>query len=365
MSILITGGSGFIGSTLVDKLLKTHNQYNIIVIDNLSTGNIMYLQIDHPKLIFIYDNISNKNLIDTIFKEYKIDYVVHLAAMSKVKPSLGDVTISTFCVEQNILGTSYILENCVKYNVKKFIFGASSTYYGNKNIPFTESDRFQISSPYATTKYMGEELVNTYNKIYGLPTICLRFFMVYGPREPDTGSYAIVTGIFTKQKNEGKSLTIEGTGEQSRDFIHVEDICDGIIKSLYSELSGEVINLGSGEKTSIKSLANMISKNQVHLPERKHDLKATLCNCSKAYQKLNFKIKHEFKVSMEKIIEQKLKGNNYFAKIWKTKNTEVLISKLSNKNFKYLTKEEKNIVIANLFKNNLDFRKIIILFNKY
>ena len=187
MSILITGGSGFIGSTLVDKLLKTHNQYNIIVIDNLSTGNIMYLQIDHPKLIFIYDNISNKNLIDTIFKEYKIDYVVHLAAMSKVKPSLGDVTISTFCVEQNILGTSYILENCVKYNVKKFIFGASSTYYGNKNIPFTESDRFQISSPYATTKYMGEELVNTYNKIYGLPTICLRFFMVYGPREPDTG----------------------------------------------------------------------------------------------------------------------------------------------------------------------------------
>merc|ERR1719409_605008 len=179
--------------------------------------------------------------------------VFHLGAASKVLPSLKDPGMGTFNVERNAVGTSRVLQiaNETKM-VRKVMYAASSTYYGNQPVPFSETDDFMPTSPYAAAKYMGELTMQTNDNLYNIPTLSLRFFMVYGPRNPSEGAYAIVTGKFLGRLKRGEPLLIEGTGENFRDFVHVDDIARALILGYQSEIRGTAINVGTGMTHSVK-----------------------------------------------------------------------------------------------------------------
>mmetsp|Transcript_105399 Transcript_105399/g.183319 ORF Transcript_105399/g.183319 Transcript_105399/m.183319 type:complete len:444 (+) Transcript_105399:136-1467(+) len=313
--VLVTGASGFIGSHLTAMLLDLG--YKVRAFDNLETGNILYLDLRHPNLEFQYGDILELSAMRKAMEG--VTGVFHLAAASKVLPSLKDPHMATFNVEKNALGTGRVLEvvNETKA-VRKVVYAASSTYYGNQPIPFAETDPFMPTSPYAASKYMGELQMQTNDGLYGLPTLSLRFFMVYGPRNPAEGAYAIVTGKFLKRAQEGKPLLIEGTGENFRDFVHVKDIARACILGLQSPVHGLTINVGSGEAYSVKQVANLVSSNQEHVAARKNDLKGTLANTCQARKLLNFKTNYDFETVMREMIADANAGrSDYFAPIWK------------------------------------------------
>ena len=231
-----------------------------------------------------------------------VDYVYHLAAMSKVKPSLSDPAVGSFCAEVNVMGTANVLEAAQAAGVKKLVYAASSTYYGNASPPHKEDMLWVASSPYAATKYAAELLATTYNHVYGLSTLNTRFFMVYGPRQPSTGAYAIVTGVFTQQQLDGQELTLEGDGSHYRDFVHVHDIARGLIVGMQSNISGESINLGNGDSLTVQELADMISPNQTRIAERPYDLVGTLADTCKAKKLLGWEAKLNMREEMPKLL---------------------------------------------------------------
>lgn len=312
--VLVTGASGFIGSHLTHMLLELG--YKVRAFDNLETGNILYLDLRHPNLEFQYGDILELPAMRKAMEG--VTGVFHLAAASKVLPSLKDPHMATFNVEKNALGTGRVLEvvNETKA-VRKVVYAASSTYYGNQPIPFAETDPFMPTSPYAASKYMGELQMQTNDGLYNLPTLSLRFFMVYGPRNPAEGAYAIVTGKFLKRAQEGKPLLIEGTGENFRDFVHVKDIARACILGLQSPVHGITINVGSGEAYSVKQVADLVSSNQEHVAARKNDLKGTLANTCQARKLLNFKTNFDFEIVMREMIADARQGrSDYFASMW-------------------------------------------------
>lgn len=291
-TVLVTGGAGFIGSTLVAELLK--RDYRVRVLDNLETGYIQYLDISNELLEFIYGDVED---MDTVLRAmHGVSVVFHIAAASKVAPSLKNPTMATFNVKANVVGTAHVLEAAVTAGtVKRFIYAASSTYYGNQAVPFVESAPFVSSSPYAASKYMGELLSLMYDDLYGMPVINLRIFMAYGPRQPRTGGYAVVTGRFMEQLINNAPLTIEGTGENFRDFVHVNDVVAGMLLAMRSDEHGVSVNIGSGITHSVKQVADMISSNQIHLPPRAHDLQGTLADISRAKAILGYEPGHNFR----------------------------------------------------------------------
>ncbi|KAJ3070915.1 hypothetical protein HDU99_002551, partial [Rhizoclosmatium hyalinum] len=207
--------------------------------------------------------------------------------------------------------------------IKKVIYAASSTYYGRNALPNTETDAPDFLTPYAASKYEGEIQMRTFNDLFGVPTVSLRFFMVYGPRQPSTGAYAIVTGVFAKQAGLGEPLTIEGKGDHSRDFIHVKDITEGLIIAQQSSVTGEVINLGTGIDYSVKQVADLVSPKQVHVAERKNDLKATLADTCKMKKVLGYQPNKDFISEMSQVAKETMAGS-IFAQSWVDK--EVTIS---------------------------------------
>lgn len=298
---LVTGGAGFIGSNLVASLVDLG--YSVRVLDDLSTGDAGYVNVSHDRIELRVGDIRRK--VDCKEAMVGVDYVFHLAAMSKVKPSLADPAVGTFCAEVNVLGTANVLEAAKAAGVKKLVYAASSTYYGNAAPPHDEDMLWVPSSPYAATKYAAELLTTTYNNVYGLPTLNTRFFMVYGPRQPSTGAYAIVTGVFSKQQLDGQELTIEGDGSHYRDFVHVFDIVRGLIVGMQSSVSGESINLGTGTALSVQELADMISSRQKRVPERPFDLVGTLANTCKAKRLLGWESKLNMREEMPKLLHNK------------------------------------------------------------
>lgn len=286
--VLVTGGAGFIGSNLVGLLLSLG--YRVRIMDNLSTGNATYVDITLPGLEWFWGDITVEE--DCAQAMRGVTGVFHLAAMSKVAPSLGNPAWVRFCEEQNARGTENILRAALnaKATVRKLVYAASSTVYGDAPVPQSETTPVSPGSPYAVSKYQGEMLVQMYDDLYQLPTLRLRFFMVYGPRQPSAGAYAIVTGIFAKQAAEGKLLTIEGSGEHTRDFIHALDIARGLILGLQLSVHGTVINLGTGTEISVNQVAEMIAPGQPrdHKPARLHDLAATRADTRRAITLLHF-----------------------------------------------------------------------------
>jgi UDP-glucose 4-epimerase len=272
MKALVTGGAGFIGSNLVDKLIEIGHE--VVVIDNESA-------VCNEK--FYWNSKTNNYKLDICNYELTrplydgVDCVFHLAAESRLQPAILNPIEA---VTKNAVGTCTILQCAREAGVKKVIYSSTSSAYGLNKYPNYETDPNDCLNPYSVSKVAGEELCKMYTNLYGLNTIIFRYFNVYGKRSPTTGQYAPVIGIFLRQKNDNEPLTIVGDGEQSRDFVHVQDVVNAnIIASLEDikvEYYGQVYNIGSGENISILEIAKIISDNYVHIPSRDGEAKTTL-----------------------------------------------------------------------------------------
>lgn len=258
---IVTGGAGFIGSNLVDELIKKGDE--VIIIDNLSTGKKENI---NQKAEFHEVDMRDLEKIKPLFKG--VDYVFHLAAAARVQPSIQDpITYNDI----NLNGTLNILVAAKDAGVKKVIYSASSSAYGDQKImPLREDMPVHTLSPYGLQKYMGELYCRLFSDIYGLPTVSLRYFNVYGNRQLLEGAYCLVMGIFVHQRLAGEPMTIVGDGEQRRDFTSVVDTVRANILAAESDKvgKGEVINIGRGKNYSVNELAKMIGGPTVNMPPR-------------------------------------------------------------------------------------------------
>jgi len=309
MKSIVTGGAGFIGSHLVDKLLSLNHQ--VIVLDNFSTGkksNLLNLQKKKVKIIKI--DISQNKKLDRYFKG--VDYVFHLAGLADIVPSIEN---PDKYFKSNVIGTFNVMQAAKKAKVKKFIYAASASCYGIPDkFPTNENEQIKPMYPYAFTKWQAEELIMHWVKVYNFPAISLRFFNCYGPRSRTSGAYGAVFGVFLAQKLANKPLTIVGNGKQTRDFVHVKDVVDAIIKSLTNKNArGQIINIGSGKPIKIRKVIEKIRKiSKGGFPQygefklRKFEIPKLYPNIQKAKDKINWKPK----ISFDKGIKSTIKFYN-------------------------------------------------------
>ncbi|MCA9363522.1 NAD-dependent epimerase/dehydratase family protein [Candidatus Kaiserbacteria bacterium] len=278
---LVTGGAGFIGTNLVEKLIADGNE--VIVVDDLSAGDHR----DRLPATVQFHKLSICNTVELTKLCTGVDVVVHLAALPRVQFSI-EYPQETHQV--NVTGTLSVLEAARQAKVSRIVYAASSSAYGDQiKLPLSPDLTPQPKSPYALQKYMGEELMRLWSELYGMETVSLRFFNVYGPHLDPEGPYALVIGRFLLLAKQGKALTITGDGEQTRDFTHVEDVVSAIIKAAEVKTvgSGEVFNVGAGQQTSINDLARMISDNIEYVAAR-HEPKHTLADISETKAKLGW-----------------------------------------------------------------------------
>jgi UDP-glucose 4-epimerase len=258
MKALVTGGAGFIGSNLVDKLIKLGME--VIVVDNLSTG--FEKNINPKAQHFKLDIEKDFNIIWGLMKG--VDVVFHLAALARVQPSIEDP--QTFN-GVNVNGTLNILFAAHKAGVKRVIYSASSSCYGNnKTFPTPETELTNPLSPYGLQKYVGEQYCKMFSEVYGLDTCSLRYFNVYGERMNFEGAYKLVIAVFAEQMMQGKPLTITNDGEQRRDFTYVGDVAEAnILAALHTnKLNGEVFNIGNGDNYSVNEVADMFGGEKIY-----------------------------------------------------------------------------------------------------
>lgn len=292
-TMLVTGGAGFIGSHLVERLHTLGHK--VRVLDNLSQGRAEWI---HPSAEFIEGDITDLSLCRRVCEG--VAGVFHLAAMSKVAPSIDKFE---FCTEQNIIGTQNLLIAARDAKIRKLVYSGSSTYYGNGAPPQTENSLPNCLNPYAVSKYVGEQFCEIFTRLYRLPTVTLRYFNVYGPRQPAVGAYALVLGIFLDQHRRGEPLTIHGDGSQRRDFIHVSDVVEANLAAYASDVEGTVLNVGSGTNISIKEIADLISSQQVHLARRTGDAEVTLADISRIKSLLSWKPQISFAEGLKLLLE--------------------------------------------------------------
>lgn len=294
MAILVTGGAGFIGSNLLDRLaargeeLVCWDNFNDFYDPRVKRANIAPL-LAAGKLRLYEGDICDAELGRELFRRERIETVIHLAARAGVRPSLKDPVLYE---RVNCGGTTSVLELSRLHGVKTFIFGSSSSIYGNnKKLPFSEEDSVDAPiSPYAATKRAGELLCRCYHELYGMRVTCLRFFTVYGPRgRPDLAIY-----LFTEKMLRGEEITVFGDGSARRDFTYVQDICDGVIAAAERSLPFEIINLGESGTVSVKDLVELISRATgatpriKSLPSQPGDVQATYADISKARRLLDY-----------------------------------------------------------------------------
>lgn len=289
--VAVTGGAGFIGSHLTERLLA--RGYRVRVLDNLSFGKREWVPAGAE---FIEGDIQNQADCQNLCQG--AEGVFHLAAMSRAGPSMTAVEL---CMNQNAIGTQNMLLAAKDQGVKRFVYSASSTYYGNQPGPHGEDMKPDLLNFYAMSKYFGEELCHRFDAAFDLPTVSLRYFNVYGPRQPTTGAYALVLGIFLSRWAKGEILEIHGEGAQRRDFIHVRDIADANIAAFESTVRDRVYNVGFGENISIKELANMISDRQVHGPRRAGDAEVTLADITRITSDLDWRPTVPFAEGLEEL----------------------------------------------------------------
>jgi UDP-glucose 4-epimerase len=291
--VIVTGGAGFIGSNLADALFE--KGYEVHVIDNLSGGKKENI---NPKAVFHEIDIKNLDAIKPLFKG--VEYVFHLAALPRVQYSI-EQPLETHNV--NVTGTLNVLIAAQEAGVKKVVYSASSSAYGDpKELPTKEDAEPNPKSPYGLHKYVGEVYCKVWSEVYGLPTVSLRYFNVYGPKQDPAGAYALVIAKFLKLKQEGKPLTITGTGEQTRDFTHIRDVIRANILAAESttEGKGEVMNIGAGKNYSIKKVAELIGGEIQYIPARLEPSN-TLADNTKARQLLGWTPEVVFEDGIEEL----------------------------------------------------------------
>jgi UDP-glucose 4-epimerase len=279
MKSLVTGGAGFIGSNLVDRLIGMG--YEIIVIDDQSS--------EYNKEFYWYNN-KNVNNYQYDISDYEktrplydgVDVVFHLAAESRIQPAIENPILA---VTTNAVGTCTVLQCAKEAGVKRVIYSSTSSSYGRNIPPCIEDMREDCLNPYSVSKVAGEKLCKMYYELYGLETIIFRYFNVYGERQPLKGHYAPVIGLFLRQLKESNPLTIVGDGRQRRDFTHVSDVVNANIMACISNLEpssfGQIYNVGTGQNYSINEIASMISDYQINIPPRMGESRETLASIDK------------------------------------------------------------------------------------
>lgn len=294
MKYLVTGGAGFIGSNLVDELLARGHQ--VRVIDNFDTGLRSNL---HPQSEFYELDIRDGEKIKPLFSG--LDGVFHLAAMARVPRSISNPKETH---ETNVLGTLNVLLAARDAQVSRVVYSASASAYGDQEtMPLHEDLCAKPLNPYGLQKFVGEEYCKLFTSLYGLQTISLRYFNVYGPKMLLDGAYATVIGIFMSQRQEGKALTIFGNGEQTRDFTHVRDVVRANILAMENPSlgHGEVINIGGGKQISVNQVAKMISGEVTYLPARPGEIMYSQADISRARKLLGWEPTVEFKEGLEEL----------------------------------------------------------------
>jgi len=310
---LVTGGAGFIGSNLVDQLVK--KKHKVIVLDNFSTGrrsNLSHQIEKNVKIIKV--DISNNIYLDKYFKD--VDYVFHLAGIADIVPSIEN---PSKYFKSNVVGTLNVVQAAKKANIKKFIYAASASCYGIPDkFPIKENAKINPMYPYAFTKWQAEELIMHWAKIYNFPAISIRFFNAYGPRSRTSGAYGAVFGVFLAQRLANKPLTIVGNGNQTRDFIHVYDLVSGIIKAALSKKVGKIYNIGGGKEIKVNKIIKLIGGRKVHIPKRPGEPNRSLADISKIKKDLDW----QPKIKIEEGVKNLLSKIHYWkdAPVWTPKS---------------------------------------------
>lgn len=283
MKSLVTGGRGFIGSNLVEQLKKLGHL--VVSVDNTNAPDDFH-HVDSVNRV--KGDIRDYELMKTLMEG--VDFVFHLAAESKIGTCIDNPIQAA---STNELGTCTLLQAARECGVKRFVYSSTSAAYGNNEFPNVETQPDDCLNPYSVSKVNGEKWCKTYTDLYGLKTVILRYFNVYGPGQPISGQYAPVMGIFTRQRDAGESLTIVGDGEQRRDFVHVSDVVNANIMAAIAiqddEYYGQVYNVGSGINYSVNQIAAMISDNTTNIPARPGECRVTLANCDKIYGAFGWK----------------------------------------------------------------------------
>jgi UDP-glucose 4-epimerase len=280
MKILVTGGQGFIGSHIVDKLVDLG--HDVLVIDN-NTSEIHEEFLKNPKAQYVNADCADYDRTLTCY--YYADIVYHCAAESRIQPSINNPLLS---VRTNTLGTATVLQCAREAGVRKVIYSSTSSAYGGVN-------------PYAYTKVAGERMCEMYTDLFGLKTIIFRYFNVYGPREPLKGPYAPVVGLFLRQLKAGEPLTIVSPGTQRRDFIHVDDVVRANIMAMDNDNHG-IYNLGFGKNYSMLELAEMIGGDTAIMLPRKGEADTTLADISKTTEVFGWKPTKKLETYIENAI---------------------------------------------------------------
>lgn len=326
MISLVTGGCGFIGSHIVDRLLA--EGHTVRVIDNFTTGrpeNLKHHK-DNNNLTIYQLDIRNKAEIRDIF--CGVDYVFHMAALADIVPSIQK---PWEYYSTNVLGTYNVVECAKEEGIKKLVYAASSSCYGIPDkFPTDEDAKIQPQYPYALTKRLGEETVLHWGQVYGVPVVSLRLFNVYGTRSRTSGTYGAVFGVFLAQKLAGKPFTVVGTGEQTRDFTYVTDIADAFYTAAISNITNEIFNVGSGGTYSVNRLCELLGGETIHIPKRPGEPDCTFADTTKIEKALNWKAK----VSLEQGVKEILDNIDYWraAPVW----TPDSIEEATKDWFKYL-----------------------------
>ena len=287
-SSLVTGGCGFIGSHVVDRLIDLGHK--VIVIDDLSASeNEEFYYND--KATYHQKDVSRDDC-SSYFQG--VDYVFHLAARSRIQPTIGS---PNECFEVNVVGSQRVLEWSRIHSIKKVIYSGTSSLYGHQNaIPFSPNMPSDCLNPYSMSKWMGEQICKLYSQLYDLDSVVLRYFNVYGPREPIKGKYAPVVGLFKRQIQSGNPMTIVGDGTQKRDFTYIDDVVDANIKAMSHVFKGfKIYNVGTGKNYSINEIVEMIGGEKVFIDNRPAEVKETLADISLTIKELGWSPKHDLK----------------------------------------------------------------------
>lgn len=288
--VVVTGGAGFIGSHLVDRLLNEGHE--VVVIDNLAVGREKNLTSARARgqCSFHRVDIRDRLALEPLFRD--VHTVYHLAALADIVPSIekpGEYFTT------NVDGTFNVVEAARAGGVKRMVYAASSSCYGIPDVfPTPEDAPIRPQYPYALTKYLGERIALHWGSVYGIPTISLRFFNVFGPRARTSGTYGAVFGVFLAQKLAGKPFTVVGDGSQTRDFTYVTDIVDGIVTAAGSSLRDEVLNLGSGGTYSINELCALLGGPVEHIPKRPGEPDCTFADTTKVKALLGWSARTPF-----------------------------------------------------------------------